>query len=238
MRMAGARRWAGVVVALLAAARPRATADEPDPAKPVADDPTLIALAVALSCSEPPATAEGQDGAAGAPEIELVATVRARSLRLDTVPRLDGALLGGAGRRTAWRTERVNLPERPEPGVAYHDVEVRITLRTDVDGLAAMLREAKRAARGLRLDEADPPPQAAALSAQPVVPPEMVGSVAPTAVVAAPSPPPPASSGSLPPPGDGASQALAKPLPPATSPAAPIPTVLDDGPSAATTTGR
>jgi hypothetical protein len=223
MRMAGARRWAGVVVALLAAARPRASADEPDPAKPVADDPTLIALAVALSCAEPPEAAEGQDGGSGAPEIELVATVRARSLRLDTVPRLDGALLGGAGRRTAWRTERVNLPARPEPGVAYHDVEVRITLRTDVDGLAAMLREAKRAARGLRLDDAEPPPQAAALSTQPVVPPEMVGSAAPAGGDGR---------------GAGAAPAVARPIPPATAPAAPIPTVLDDGPAAAATTAR
>jgi hypothetical protein len=67
----------------------------------------------------------------------------------------------------------VNLPARPEPGVVYRDVEVRLTLATDVDGLAAMLREAKQAARGLRLEEGEAPP--ADVAAAPIVAPELVG---------------------------------------------------------------
>jgi hypothetical protein len=163
--------WVATVLGLLVAASPRAALGEGEGSAPVADDPTLIALAVALACAEPLAPPDGP--APGGSEIELVTTVRARSLRLDAIPRLDGVLRGASGRRTSWRAERVNLPARPEPGVVYRDVEVRLTLATDVDGLAAMLREAKQAARGLRLEEGEAPP--VDVAAAPIVAPELVG---------------------------------------------------------------
>jgi hypothetical protein len=222
---------------LLLAGIPRTPRAEGEAAAPLADDPTLIALAVALACAEPPAPTQAPEGAAPAPprpEIELVTTVRARSLRLDAIPRLDGVLRGAAGRRTSWRAERLNLPARPEPGVVYRDVEVRLTLSTDVDGLAAMLREAKQAARGLRLEEGEGPAQE--IVAEPLVAPELVGSAARVTSTPAPAPtmPTATSTAAAPPP----SLPTATPSPIATGTASPtptptpIPTVLDDGPVA------
>ncbi|HEX9241904.1 MAG TPA: hypothetical protein VF875_05625 [Anaeromyxobacter sp.] len=209
------RRWAAVAVGLLVAGGPDAARAEGEAAAPLADDPTLIALAVALACAEPlvpPQAPAGGPAPSGA-ELELVTTVRARSLRLDAIPRLDGVLRGVAGRRTSWRAERVNLPARPEPGAVYRDVEVRLTLSTDVDGLAALLREAKQAARGLRLEEGDGPAQD--VVAQPLVVPELVGSVESAAATAT-------------------ATAAAIPIPTVPAP----PPVLDDGPAAATTTSE
>lgn len=127
-------------------------------AMPLADDQTLIALAVALSCSDAPevieAVPQGSSGpAAAGPEIELVATVRAKALRFDEVPKVDVVFRGTGKRRTVWKTERVNLPMHPEPGVTYRDVQLRLTISGDVDELTSMLRQARLAARGIRVEE-------------------------------------------------------------------------------------
>jgi hypothetical protein len=201
----------------------QADGDATSGATPVADDATLIALAVALACAEPlVATAAAEPSPAAtvpAPEIELVATVRARSLRFDEIPRLDAILRGGgAGRRTSWKAERVNLPLRPEPGTVYRDVQVRLTVVTDPDGLGTLLREAKRAARGIRLEDA--PPTTGPPAGAPIAAPVLVGDPAPRAAPprtdALPPPPPAApqgaANGALPPP---------PPPPPAPGDAAP-----------------
>ena len=151
-------RWSSALVAFVAAgvsAAARADAGAP----PLADDPTLVALAVALSCADAPDAA--MPGAAatppGAPEVELVATVRASSLVFDEVPKLDAILRGKGARRLAWKAERVNLPERPDPGFVYRDVVVRVTVAGDLDDLTALLADAKRASRGLRIETPPPP---------------------------------------------------------------------------------
>ncbi len=101
--------------------------------EPLADDATVVALAVALPCAGEPEAAP-PDPAAGRPaEVELVATVRAKALRFDEVPAADVLLPQGGARRWGWRTERVNLPAQPEPGVVYRDVEVRLTVSGDRD---------------------------------------------------------------------------------------------------------
>jgi hypothetical protein len=152
------RRWSSALVVFVAAgvsAAARADAGAP----PLADDPTLVALAVALSCADAPDGAIPGTAAApqSAPEVELVATVRASSLVFDEVPKLD-AILGGKGaRRLAWKAERVNLPERPDPGFVYRDVVVRVTVAGDLDDLTALLADAKRASRGLRIETPPPP---------------------------------------------------------------------------------
>ena len=154
-------RWSSALVAFVAAgvsAAARADAGAP----PLADDPTLVALAVALSCADAPDAA--MPGAAatppGAPEVELVATVRASSLVFDEVPKLDAILRGKGARRLAWKAERVNLPERPDPGFVYRDVVVRVTVAGDLDDLTALLADAKRASRGLRIETPPPAPVA------------------------------------------------------------------------------
>jgi hypothetical protein len=221
--MARASRWTSAAALGLALAgslhAAHADGDATSGSTPVADDATLIALAVALACAEPlVATVAAEPAPAAAvpaPEIELVATVRARSLRFEEIPRLDAILRGGAvGRRTSWKAERVNLPPRPEPGTVYRDVQVRLTVVTDPDGLGTLLREAKRAARGIRLEDAPPtagPPAGASIAA-----PVLVGDPAPRAAPprpdALPPPPPAAPQVALPPP---------PPPPPAPGDAAP-----------------
>jgi hypothetical protein len=124
--------WAGAV----AAAEPQA----------VADDRTLVALAVALACADAPPRPSGKappGDASGA--VELVARVRARALSFVEVPRLETILPLDLARRVGWTAERVNLPARPEAGVVYEDVEVRLTIRAAPDDLAAVLAAARRA---------------------------------------------------------------------------------------------
>lgn len=168
-------KWAAVgLIALLGAAAPAWTlANEAQGAPgPLADDATLIALAVALACADapeavaaPPAAPSGVKAAG--PELELVATVRAKSLEFDEVPKVNVVFKGNGKRRTVWKTERVNLPAHPEPGVTYKDVEVRLTVTSDVDELSSLLNEAKRAARGVRIERPDPPPAVAPAAAKP-----------------------------------------------------------------------
>jgi hypothetical protein len=139
---------------LLAAALPHAYADA---SAPLADDPTLIALAVSLSCANAPEQDKGVAPApagptAAGPELELVATVRAKELRFETVPHVQVAFKGNGPRHTTWKTERVNLPMHPEPGVAYHDVALRLTISSTLDELPELLAQAKRASGGIKIE--------------------------------------------------------------------------------------
>jgi hypothetical protein len=133
---------AGVLVA------PGARADGPGLAP---DDATLAALALALATAPPPedlAAARAGEG----PRIELVATVRAARLVFDEAPRLRIAY-GGSPGHVAWRAERTNLPARIQPRQVYEDVVVRVTLVGSVEEVAALLEDARAAARGIRLEE-------------------------------------------------------------------------------------
>jgi hypothetical protein len=163
MRFGTGSRWSAFAVALLLVgvipAKPRAVEVQGD-AAPLADDATLIALAVALSCADAPETiaappAEPARVTPTGPELELVATVKARALKFDQVPEVNVVFVGNGARRTVWKTERVNLPARPEAGTVYKDVEVRLTITSDVDELSSLIREAKRASHGVRIETAD-----------------------------------------------------------------------------------
>jgi hypothetical protein len=163
-----AARFAAVALVLSPSARAAAQAAP----TPLADEPTLIALAVSLSCANAPEVEERAPAgvavpAPDGPELELVATVRAKALTFDVVPKVDVKFSGSTPRRTTWKTERVNLPARPEPGVTYHDVAVRLTITSTIEELGRLLAEAQRAARGIRIERDDAasaagPPTAAA----------------------------------------------------------------------------
>ncbi len=167
--------WAVVAVVVVGAGLgPSAAraADSGQGSTPLADDRTLVALAVALACADAPQAepppAGGPDLGAPSndgPELELVATVRAKALRFDVVPRTQVAFQGTGKRKTAWKTERVNLPMHPQPGVTYRDVAVRLTLTSDIQELGALLREAKKASAGIQMEQADPPAVAPAPAA-------------------------------------------------------------------------
>ncbi len=197
------RAWqAAMAAAVLAGASPRPAwaADSAQGSPSLADDRAIVALAVALACGEPsearsaspapaatgPATqaSTGSAPADDGPQLELVATVRAKALRFDVVPQAPVVLQGARTRKTVWNTERVNLPPHPQPGIVYRDVAVRLTVTGDGAELAALLREAKRASAGVVLDEAAAAPPGPAS-------PVPVASASPSAVTdAAPAPAP------------------------------------------------
>jgi hypothetical protein len=141
------RRRSRVALALgLAAWAGAARAAEPA----AADDRALVALAVALACSDvPPSTPAPAPPAEapprGAGEGEVVLVVRARALGLAELPQPDAVVPPAIARRIAWSAERVNLPARPEPGVVYENVELRLTIRAAPEDLAALLAAARGA---------------------------------------------------------------------------------------------
>jgi hypothetical protein len=136
---------------------PVARAERPPEPPLIADDAAVVALALALACLDAPVVASPAAAAeAAGPTVELVATVEARTLRFERVPELAALFRGGDPGTTTWRAERVNLPRHPVAGVTYRDVSVRVTLTTPLDDLEPLLRAAKRAARGVRLEQ-DPP---------------------------------------------------------------------------------
>jgi hypothetical protein len=156
---------------ILAGALPAAAFAQGTPT-PLADDPTLIALAVSLSCANAPeaevkAPAPSASPRAAGPELELVATVRAKALRFEKVPQVDVTFKGSGPHHTVWKTERVNLPIHPEAGVTYRDVAVRLTITSTIDELAQLLSKAKRASRGIEIEPEDPPATGAAAPVEP-----------------------------------------------------------------------
>jgi hypothetical protein len=186
MRVVAGSRWLAVGLAVLVGgaipAKARSVEAQGD-ASPLADDATMIALAVALSCADAPDTkaappAEPSTPKPSGPELELVADVSAKALRFDVVPKVNVVFKGNGARRTVWKSERVNLPARPEAGVTYKDVRVKLTITSDIDELSSLLREAKRASRGVRIE-----PVAAVAPAAP-------GVAAPAATVPAAAAPP------------------------------------------------
>jgi hypothetical protein len=134
-------------------------------AAPALDEPSVVALAIALALS-PARNAAAPDAAPAPGEqvLEVDATVRARGVVFDAVPRVR---LGGepAMQGITWRIERVNLPARVEPGVVYQDVTVRLSLAGTPERIEALLREARRLSGGVTLETGDaaaPAPPAAA----------------------------------------------------------------------------
>jgi hypothetical protein len=189
------RKWraAGLAVAIGLGLVPRAVraADSGQGSTPLADDRTLVALAVALACADapqaepPPGGPELSGPANDGPELELVATVRAKALKFDVVPRTQVVFQGSGRRKTTWKTERVNLPMHPEPGVTYRDVAVRLTVTSDIEELAALLKEAKRASAGIVMEK--DAPAADASSAKGRVAPAQTPTPAPTSAASSSS---------------------------------------------------
>jgi hypothetical protein len=201
MRFTNRTAVAALAAALLGAVPGRPLAADPG-LGPLADDPTLVALAVSLACAGAPDASEVPPGATPAPadagpELELVATVRAKTLRFDEVPKVDVRFTGKSPRRTVWKTERVNLPIHPEKGVVYRDVAVRLTITSTIEELAELLGQAKRVSRGIHLEPDDaptaaPPAAADAPAATPVTSPVAAPPASPPASPPAPAAAPPA----------------------------------------------
>ena len=88
----------------------------------------LASPAAAQECAAPGMDAPPGDSARP-PDVLIVATVTARELRFGSLPRGELRVNGCPLPDSAFVTERVNLPERIEPGVTYRDVRVGVQIR-------------------------------------------------------------------------------------------------------------
>jgi len=59
------------------------------------------------------------------PDVEIGASARARRLRFLRAPRSEVRFPSGPDVESDSSSERENLPDQVEPGVTYHDAEVR-----------------------------------------------------------------------------------------------------------------
>lgn len=123
------------------------------------DESALAVLALALAVA--PVPQQGTPLAAGGagddePRIELVVTVAARSVVFDELPRIRVAFGGAGPQRAVWHAELTNLPTPIEPGVEYHDVQVRLTLSSTLDEFESLIEDARRVASGIRMEGASP----------------------------------------------------------------------------------
>jgi hypothetical protein len=61
----------------------------------------------------------------GRPDLDFFTSVKAKELRFGRVPEKNVRYYGEPAHETEVEVERDNIPEEPEEGVTYRDVEVR-----------------------------------------------------------------------------------------------------------------
>lgn len=64
------------------------------------------------------------------PDIEIQATVKARSVKFEQVPNVQVTFPGDAQKDTKWEGSRNNLPRPVKPGVTYRDVSATTSIRS------------------------------------------------------------------------------------------------------------
>lgn len=66
------------------------------------------------------------------PDVDISTSLRARQLRFGKVPETRVWFEGEPDERSSSESERENLPDEVEPGVAYRDVGVRWSARSRI----------------------------------------------------------------------------------------------------------
>ena len=66
-----------------------------------------------------------QDREGFRPDIEAGVSLRARTLRFETVPEIEAGPYGSGEYEVRTESRRKGLPDRLEPGITYRDVELR-----------------------------------------------------------------------------------------------------------------
>lgn len=61
----------------------------------------------------------------GRPDLDFFTSVKAKELKFDRVPEKNVRYYGEPAHETEVEVERDNIPEEPEEGVTYRDVQVR-----------------------------------------------------------------------------------------------------------------
>jgi hypothetical protein len=66
------------------------------------------------------------------PDIALDADVRTRELYFEEAPEPEVRFRGNTRRNSVWGSERENLPDQVQEGVAYRDARVRLRIATEI----------------------------------------------------------------------------------------------------------
>jgi hypothetical protein len=102
----------------------------------------------------------GQTAPADEPDIAIFATVRAKSLRFEIVPKVTVTFPGDPRNENVWKSDRVNLPDQVQPHVTYRDIGIHLTITSTLPNIEQILDEAL----GTPIAEppaSQPPPQRA-----------------------------------------------------------------------------
>ena len=78
-------------------------------------------------------------------DVAIMASVRAKELRFDEVPRVTVTFFGavnGLPNITVWKTDRTNLPDQVQPNVTYRDIGVLLTITSTLPNIEQILDEA------------------------------------------------------------------------------------------------
>jgi hypothetical protein len=80
-------------------------------------------------------------------DIELTASVEADEIRFREPPETEVRFFGEPGHESASGSDRLNLPDKVEPGVTYRDVRVDYRLASRLAGPGPASREWQRSPR-------------------------------------------------------------------------------------------
>jgi hypothetical protein len=75
------------------------------------------------------------------PDVAITATVRARELRFEKVPKVT-VTFPGQQNANVWKTDRTNLPDQVQPYVTYRDIGIRLTITSTLPDIEKILDEA------------------------------------------------------------------------------------------------
>jgi hypothetical protein len=67
-------------------------------------------------------------------DLDFTAAVEATELRFDEVPESSVVFTGDPGHRSSSGSDRINLPDRVEEGVTYHEVRVDYWISSELTG--------------------------------------------------------------------------------------------------------
>jgi hypothetical protein len=74
------------------------------------------------------------------PDVAILANVRARELRFETVPNVNVTFRGTGP--TVWKSDRTNLPDPVQPHVTYRDIGIRLTITSTLPNIEEILDDA------------------------------------------------------------------------------------------------
>lgn len=95
-------------------------------------------------------------------DVIITATVRAKELKFEVVPKPTVNFPGNQPRQTVWEADRTNLPQTVEPGVTYRDIGIRLRIYSRFAEIQRIVIEA--------LDEPEQSKTAPTVTPQPTPP--------------------------------------------------------------------